>query len=159
MSKVITLAVLSVMFFSCKEKEEIRDSDSVIPVVAMGKDSNIYWINRALDSGDFRTYNRAYYNYFIKDNPEPFLYPAIIMANKYNHPEAYYHVYKVLNSLRNHENLDNLDERTKNLALHYLLKAQERGQKDAKIEALKIFGNEASIPNSSSFLIKLAEMN
>jgi hypothetical protein len=148
----------SVFFFSCSESKNKKKDTSVVPVLSISTDSNIYWINRALDSGNIRTYHRAAYTHFIKDNPEPFLYPAIIMANKYDNPNAYYHVYRVLNSLRNSENLDSLDHRTKNLALHYLVLAYEKGQESAKIEALKIFGNEASIPKSSSFLLKLAEL-
>lgn len=53
-------------------------------------------------------------------NPEEILYYSLIMANKFNYVPANYDVYKVLTDFFARNNLGELDDETKRLAVSYL---------------------------------------
>jgi TPR repeat protein len=75
----------------------------------------------------------AYYDLFVvylDYSFEKFLPYALIMANRYNYPQAYYDVYDRLWNL--YENPDTLDTTTKKMALEYLEKAAKMGHSQAK---------------------------
>ena len=64
---------------------------------------------------------------------------SFIMANKYNYKEAYYDIYRSLARCSDEVPIDSLDKTTKNLALFYLLKANERGSSNAYYAVQEIF--------------------
>jgi hypothetical protein len=104
----------------------------------------------AIFMGNQKAYNKAAMIYLLNDLDVEFLYYAMIMANKYNYPEAYFHVYIILNNRRNDQKLRNLDDRTKKIALYYLLKSYEMNYGEAKYEVDDIYINK-TIPKSTEF--------
>ncbi len=82
------------------------------------------------------------------------------MANRHNNAEAYYELYLIIvsNSPGGRENaMKNLDRKTKNFALYFLLKSYELGYKSAKYPIDEIFGENSIIPKSSYYLKELAK--
>lgn len=74
-----------------------------------------------------------------------FLPWAIQMANKYNNAEACYHVYCGITfstSKLKDEAFRELDPRTKNFALYYLIKSNEMGYVSAPYALEEIFGKD-----------------
>ncbi|MBP5426524.1 MAG: hypothetical protein J6Y29_01280 [Clostridiales bacterium] len=88
----------------------------------------------------------AYYDLFVSYldySPEKFLPYALIMANKYNYPQAYYDVYDRLWYL--YENSDSLDVTTKKIALEYLEKAAQKGHTQARQTLEEYLEHESSV--------------
>lgn len=93
--------------------------------------------------GDTTAYYQLSLDYM--DSPyDGFLYTALIMANKYNYHIAYYDVYDILTQKYG---LQELDEKTKELAIDYLRKGAQKGNKNC-IEQLLLL-NQQEIKDSS----------
>lgn len=108
------------------------------------KDSAIFYGNEIM-------YNKVASHYIYIDNYEDLFYTAFMVANKYNNPEASYHVYRAINGLRTKENIDNLDIKSKNMALYYLLKSYEGGFQNAISQVHLIFGTNNPVPKSDNY--------
>ena len=112
---------------SCNNKNEI-------PITHINNSSIRKYKELALTKGDTISYNELSIAYLDSPN-DGFLYTALIMANKYNYPQAYSDVYSCLTD-RNHKKefteLDSLDEKTRALALDYLTAGAENGSKECK---------------------------
>lgn len=83
---------------------------------------------KVIKTGDVQSYealSTAYMDYGIKE----FLPYALLMANKYDYPQAYYDVYEclVLMQAPGQDNLDSLDPKTLTMALDYLKLSSEKG--------------------------------
>nr|WP_294907249.1 hypothetical protein [uncultured Lacibacter sp.] len=152
---LLSLLVISITV-SCRDAGGSQQVEKLPATAVLNKDSVFKLIDHALMFGDSKAYNRASAYYFIRDNAEEFLYVAFVMANKYDNSEACYHVYQILNSTRNQEQLEKLDERTKKVALFYLLRSYEMGYDQSKYELEQIFKKGEMIPKSSSYLNLLA---
>lgn len=146
-----SLLVLS-LALCCTKKKKSQITESIPFEVSLTGDSISKLIDNALNLGDLSSYNKASSYFFLRDKSEDFLFTSFIMANKYNCSEAYYHVYKILNSTRNQEKLDSLDEQTKRIALFYLLRSYEMGYSQSKYEIENIFRKGERIPKSSFYL-------
>jgi hypothetical protein len=105
----------------------------------------------AINKGDDKAYNEVASFYLIEDKGEDFLYTALTVANRYNNPEACYHIYIILNNERTGNSIDNLDPKTKKMALYYLLKSYEMGFKSAQYQVDEIFKTRKVIPKSEDF--------
>lgn len=151
-----TLLFLSVFlaFISCTRRENSLNDESKIQIEERTPIKNKKYINLLINSavvqGSASAYNLVASYYILEDVSEDFLYTAICVANKYNNAEACYHVFTILNSSRTGNDINNLDEKTRSLALFYLLKSYEMGFESAKYKVNEIFG--ANIPNSSFYL-------
>lgn len=128
--KILIIAFLVV---SCNKKEQS------IPLNTTTNKDRDYYENLALTKGD----TSAYYNlnvYYMEAPVENLLYPALIMANKYDYHLAYLNVYEALTS-HDHKmgvsELEDLDPITRKMALDYLKRGAEKGNKECK----KILGN------------------
>lgn len=98
-----------------------------------------------LFKGDIDAYNSlgtAYLDYTFQ---EEFLLYAMIMANKYEYPQAYFDVFTCLTDIYLSD-LNQIDDKTASLAIDYLLKAYEKGHHQAKdvVEEYEITSNENS---------------
>lgn len=115
------------MFLSCNFKKE-----KVIPMnYSERSDSELEKL--VIEKGDTTAYYELSINYL--DYPsERFLPYALIMANKYNYPQAYFDVYDRLWYL--YDSPDSLDNTSKEMALEYLRKAASKGHIQAR-EILK----------------------
>ncbi|MBS7232520.1 hypothetical protein KHA90_15995 [Flavobacterium psychroterrae] len=130
--KPITILIISLIFvlilISCNKKEEGLPLNSPTP-----SDRDFY-IKEALVKGDTNAYLNL--NSYYMDYPiDGILYSAIIMANKYEYHLAYLNVYEALTS-QDHKadvsELEDLDKNTRKIALEYLIKGAEKGNKSCK---------------------------
>ena len=88
---------------------------------------------------------------FIKSTfafDEEFLIYALIMANKYDYPQAYFDVYFYLTNV--FPDISDIDEATANMAISYLLKAKDKGHHQA-IDIVEKY-NISSTENSKQYL-------
>ncbi len=86
---------------------------------------------------------------------EEFLLTALMMANKYKNAEACFHVYDIIvhsTPKEPKEALEEMDLRTKNFALYYLLKSNELGFESARYQVTEIFGQNKVPPKSLYYL-------
>lgn len=83
---------------------------------------------KVIKTGDVQSYEElstAYMDYSIGE----FLPYALLMANKYNYPRAYYDVYESLVLMQSvgQGTIDSLDPKTLTMALEYLKLSSEKG--------------------------------
>lgn len=129
------------------ESQEVKDTSEM----------HVYALMRtALTTGDTNAYRSARNHYWMNEDTQNFFYTSLVMANKYHFVEAYYDTYSTLAHPYTGEELEGLDEETKNLALYYLLRAFEKHNKQAQ-HAVKIIFKEKKIPSSSFYLLELAK--
>lgn len=84
--------------------------------------------DKVIKMGDIQSYEElstAYMDYEIGE----FLPYALLMANKYNYPQAYYDVYECLVLMQSigKGTIESVDPKTKSLALEYLKLSSEKG--------------------------------
>jgi len=75
-----------------------------------------------LINGDTSAYEQLSIKYLcVRYFEGEFLFYSLIMADKYCYPPAYYHVYRCLTEIFEHNNrVGKIDDKTKDLALKYL---------------------------------------
>jgi hypothetical protein len=108
------------------------NSDRGVPMMNASNTSMALLTERALSQGDTSAYDQLSLEYM--DSPDnTFLYTALVMANKYEYPQAYMDVYSCLTDLAHQKEgteLDSLDARTRSLALEYLALGAKKGSKE-----------------------------
>ena len=132
---VIFIINVMVMLFtiSCNNKQ-----DNSVPLDNRTFDDRDYYLGEALTKGD----TSAYFQFSTMDYPKyDLLYPALTMANKYQYHLAYYDVYDALTSpsysFKSNSGIKNLDNESRTMALDYLKRGAEKGNKECK----RILGN------------------
>lgn len=83
-----------------------------------------------LNNGDTDAYYELSIAYLDHPYQEEFLLYAMIMANKYDYPQAYFDVFDCF-VLSYWSDVSKIDEQSANLAIEYLIKAYERGHHQA----------------------------
>lgn len=83
--------------------------------------------------GDTNAYEELRVAYLDETFNEEFLIYAMVMANKYDYPQAYWDVFDHLR-LMYWSDINQIDEQTATLAIDYLLKASKRGHHQAREE-------------------------
>jgi len=113
----------------------------------------------AINEGDGEAFNKAARYFLLNGKETEFYYYSLLMANKHNNSEAYFHLYRILTINRkiNGVNLYGADKNSKNMSLFYLLKSHELGYKNAKFHISQEFTNLDSIPHSSIYINKYAK--
>jgi len=74
-------------------------------------------------------------------NHEEFIYYALVMANKYDYPQAYFDVYWCLTEL--YKDFSEIDSLTMEMSLKYLTLAADKGHSQAR-EVLEDFRKSSS---------------
>jgi hypothetical protein len=114
--------------------------------------------NLILTKGDTTAYYSLKVDY-LDDSNEGLLFWSLVMANKYNFPEAYYDVFFILrNSFNNdwsNKSLDNMDNNTREFALKYLTIAANKNSLNAK-EDLELYCREGKY-NLPSYCNKFSD--
>ena len=129
----LKIIIIASLIISCnKEKENY-------PLNNIDSQNIVKYKKLALLKGDTIAYNILSTDYM--DSPyEGFLYTALIMANKYNYHLAHEDTYYCLTDYyhkKEFTELESLDPTTKKMALDYLKKGAEKGNKECE----KILGN------------------
>lgn len=118
----VSMFFLCTVFSGCKNKnQQPQEGTSLLKLETL-----------ALDSGDTEAYDGLSLNFMESPNNK-FLYTALIMANKHKYPPAFIDVYYCLTDLthkRDGTELDDLDDKTRSLALEYLNSGAQLGNKE-----------------------------
>ncbi len=159
--------LLILIFLSCDNKKEkepnrMEKEQFVVEVpfykklVNNRKERTRLW-KAGIDSGDCDAYNKIALAYLMSYREADVYYYSLIMANKYNCPEAYLNMYRILthDASTGDMILRSNDKNTKNLAHYYLFKAKELGSSDAQFSIDVEFGKGKPLSNSSFFLKQL----
>jgi|LSQX01.3.fsa_nt_gb hypothetical protein len=152
--KIKFFIIFLLLTFSC-ENRQYNSSDSIDRFNSTNEEEMSMMKQKlaiALNKGDFKLYNEAS-NFFLLRGlfPELYFY-AFLMANKYNCPEAYYHLYLILTIKIKYNSIvfPANDKSIRSYAYYYLLKSYELGFDTTKIIVKDIFGD--NIPESESFM-------
>ena len=125
--------IIILLIISCDKKEKGQ------PMINMSLKDVTGYKKLAIKNGDIKAYNSLSSDYV--DSPyEGLLYTALIMANKYEYPLAYEDTYYCLTDYyhkKRFTELEDIDPATRKMALDYLKKGAEKGNKECK----KILGN------------------
>lgn len=144
MRKIGAIFCLCLLFYSCEvPSSSIKDEKTLRSL-----------IDKALNENDEFAYSEVRSHFFSEERLQGFCYYAIKMANKYDYPDAYYDVFRTL-TLTENVAIDSLDNKTKCLALYYLLKSRELGSEIGKYDIQSIFPD--SIPNSTYYLEEMSK--
>ena len=144
MRKIGAIFCLCLLFYSCEvPSSSIKDEKTLRSL-----------IDKALNENDEFAYSEVRSHFFSEERLQDFCYYAIKMANKYDYPDAYYDVFRTL-TLTENVAIDSLDNKTKCLALYYLLKSKELGSERGKYDIQNIFPD--SIPNSTYYLEEMSK--
>ncbi|WP_396146576.1 hypothetical protein [Flavobacterium sp.] len=159
----ILAIVIYITFTSCSNKEKqkpiVKDHDEVPQYVKMNNNIKLTdsLFNLAISKGDEKAYNNVAGNYILDANYQGLLYYSTIMANKYNSPEAHFHIFLILSNTNNGKPFNELDDKTKNLALYHLVKSNELGYESAKYSINEVLGKGKPIQKSSYYLLEYSK--
>ena len=144
MRKIGVIFCLCLLFCNCDSRSPLIKDEKTLRSL----------IDKALNENDEFAYSEVRAHYFSEERLQDFCYYAIKMANKYDYPDAYYDVFRTL-TLTENVPIDSLDNKTKCLALYYLLKSKELGSEIGKYDMENIFPD--SIPNSTYYLEEMSK--
>lgn len=141
----ILIIVSVLVFMSCDMKSNKTNSNEVVRSMNQPTVSESELKKAVLYDGDKSAYDELSISYLDHSFQEEFLFYAIIMANKYDYPQAYFDVYFYLTQTFSSD-INNMDESSANLAIEYLLRAHEKGHHQAKdiVEEFSITSSENS---------------
>lgn len=156
---LLKMLLIIFLYISCNDKDKkkfVPEKSEYIEIMNNKKKINNLWI-KSINEGNFDAYNEVSNIYFLQNKIVELYYYSFIMANKYNCPEAYYNLYKIINSdvTIDEINFNNKDHNSINTSYYYLLKSNELGYKNAAEEVKEVFGKGKKIPSSMDFLNKL----
>ncbi len=159
-TSIIVTLTLSFLLIFCSEKKTESKKDIVKietpEYVKMNKNNKLTdsLLNLALNKGDEKAYNTVAGNFILDANYEGLLYYSLQIANKYNSPETHFHIFLILSNPNNGQPFEQLDDKTKNLALYHLVKSDELGYESAKYSINEVFGNDNVNQKSDFYLMK-----
>lgn len=159
--KLILIVFGLTFFLSCQNGDKkIASIDPNPEEVKFNKKvADSLW-QKALNTGDFDAYKKISENYLDTYRFYELYYYSLIMANKYQCPKAYEHLYYILHEsiTINGVNMKSDDEITNNMAKFYLMKSVELGNRDAELFSTEIFGDSVT-PSKSDYYLKKIEDN
>ena len=106
-----------------------------------------------IDDGDTLAYYDLSVAYLDMSHPEEFLVYALIMANKYDYPQAHFDVYSCLVNVY-YSDITKIDEITATLAIKYLKSAAKKGHEQAQ-EMVKEFSINDKIIDNKALVIEM----
>jgi hypothetical protein len=146
--KTINIFIATMLLFvvsGCETKENVHNTAEIERSMNQ-LNVNINTLKEAvLNYGDTSAYERlsvAYLDYSVQ---EEFLFYAMIMANRFDYPQAYFDVYFCLTQAFSRD-ISKIDDRSAQLAIEFLLKAYEKEHHQAKdiVESYSIKNNNES---------------
>jgi len=111
-------------------------------------------MQKAIYYGDTVAFKKITNEYYFHAPQYEFVYPAIIMANKYNKKEGCFFAYLTLTNPIGGV----VDKKTECLAFYYLLRAYEMKHSNAVEVVKERFGTQ-KIPSSSSYLVEMSKLD
>jgi hypothetical protein len=152
--KTFIILTITILFFSCnlenkkEENKHEKHNELSFSTNQQGNSNETELKMAVLYEGDTQSYERLDIAFLDYSFQEEFLIYALIMANKYDYPQAYFDVYVCLTNV--FSDISEIDEATANLAISYLLKAKDKGHHQANDIVEK--HNISSTENSKQYL-------
>ena len=170
-NKINLCLVLIILFISCQEKKTnissqekktkaiVKDHDEIPSYIKRldNKKLTDSLFNLSINKGDIKAYDKVAADFILDEEYPKLFYYSLIMANKYNYNAAYFHVFVILSNSSSDMSFDKLDKKTKNLALYYLVKANEMGYDSAKYSIDEIFGKGKTVQKSNYYLMEYSK--
>lgn len=126
------LIIVSILaFMSCDMKNDKANSKEVVRSMNQPTVSESELKEAILYNGNTSAYDELSVSYLDHNFQEEFLFYAMIMANRYDYPQAYFDVYFYLTQTFSRD-IKSIDERSAKLAIEYLLKSYEKGHHQAR---------------------------
>lgn len=123
--------IICICYFLVSCKHGSNDDSMEIKSINTPGTSETILKQNILEKGDVKSYEELSTAYLDRSEGE-FMIWALIMANKYDYPQAYFDVFVQLSELSGEAwSLDQLDEKTRTIAIEYLTKAAEKGHHQA----------------------------
>ncbi len=149
--------IFCMFFWSCShhaEKKQVGVIDDPKDLELPRRVADSLW-RQAINVGDFEAYHTIANSNMLL-TPDEYYY-TLLMANKYQCPEAYLNLYDILTwkGTINGVELVGKDSVSRNQALFYLLKAYELGEKSAIHYVYDEFGDSITPPESITYLKKI----
>lgn len=135
--RIVKYFLLIVLITGCKIGNNKPSDKEIIISMNQSLENENELKKAVMFEGDKKAYRSLSIVYLDYSFSEEFLLYALIMANKYDHPQAYFDVFKCLTGVF-FDDLSKMDKNTANIAINYLLIASEKGHKQAK-EMVKKF--------------------
>lgn len=148
----VGIILLSVLLMSCNNSEK-KSNRAFEQSMNQPSKSLSELKSLVLNKGDVKAYDELIAAYLDESNSEEFLLYAIIMANKFNYPQAYFDVYSCLVNVF-YSDITKIDENTAALAITYLEKAAKKGHEQAQ-EMVKEFSINSKIPDKRKLVIEM----
>jgi len=141
----LTLPIVLFTFISCDMKKSESNSNEIERSMNQPTISESELKKAVLYDGNTSAYDELSISYLDYSIQEEFLYYAMIMANRYDYPQAYFDVYFYLTQTFSTD-ISNIDDKSAKLAIEYLLKAYEKGHHQAKdiVEEYSVTNKEDS---------------
>ncbi len=141
----ISVILICLLIVACKMEDNPTQNNETAQSINHPSKSMTEFKKAVLYNGDINAYNELDIVYLDYEFQEEFLLYSLIMANKYDYPQAYFDVFTCLTDIYLSD-INQIDEKTASIAIDYLLKAYERKHHQAKdiIEEYKITSNENS---------------
>lgn len=143
------LSILTLFLFSCK-----KETNSVVAEKAPAQEYLDDYNNKVkmsklvdnLNSCDTISFKQLEKIYFISNHQKEFLFYSLRMATDCEYGKAYHTTYSILAT----DETNNKNFKINRLANYYLLKAYEKGYKDAKYDIDERFENN-KIPSALEY--------
>ena len=145
-------AISFLLLISCNN--EINHKAEITPIpISKGENDEEKLKQLIISKGDIDAYKALSIIYLDYAYPEEFIYYALVMANKFNYPQAQYDVFSCLTDTYI-GNINTIDEDSANLAISYLLKAYKNGHHQAK-SMVNEYDIKYDIKENKKYLIKI----
>jgi len=157
MKNYLFLVAVLLSLFSCEKKIDQtkpmvklnnHESENALSKEYDNKNKMKILLDDAIIKGDSAAYIAAFKAFTLANRYNEFFYYSTMMAQRHGTSQAYFDCYYFLSI--DYPGSYNDIETNKNLALYYLLKAYEKGNRNAKDEVKEKYQNK--VPSSSEYL-------
>lgn len=128
---ILILSIILFAFISCDMKRGETKPNKVEMSMNQYTNSETELKKSILFNGDTSAYYKLRMSYLDYTFQEEFLLYALVMANKYDYPQAYLDVFSCLTDIY-YDDISKIDDKTARLAIEYLLQANEKEHHQAK---------------------------
>jgi hypothetical protein len=129
--RIANFFLIIIIFTGCRMINNETSDEEIIISMNQSLESEDELKKSVIFEGDTKAYRSLSIAYLDYSYSEELLLYALIMANKYDHPQAYFDVFKCLIGVYFNE-LTKIDKTTANIAINYLIIASEKDHKQAK---------------------------
>jgi len=158
MKAKILILVSFLIVLSCNKNKKTNETEAFCFSPNSHSTQEEEWIKKILCYGDTLAYQTMFDYYSDDSHLDEFLGYSVIMANKYDYPQAYYDVFNILMMFTNFEEYSDdfvfycLDNKTQQMALTFFREAIYKGNIYASERLLNEFDKGKSFAIEDLYL-------